>query len=273
MIAMALAGEPRVLIADEPTTALDVTIQAQILDLIDRLQQETGMATLFITHDLGVLARIAREVAIMYAGRIVERGPAADVLRSPWHPYTEGLLASLPSRAGGPAGRLRSIPGTVPDLGDLPPGLRLRAALPPPGRHLRPAGAPGGGEDPRAHGALLGGPVMATPAPAFADTLLAAEGAGRGTSASAAGETTGGSGRSTGWTSGSAGARRWGWWASRAAARPPWGACCWGSTPPTGAASTSTGGRSSPATGAQTRGSTGASRRSSRTPTRRSTRA
>ncbi len=130
LIAMALAAGPRVLIADEPTTALDVTIQAQILDLIGRLQQETGMATLFITHDLGVLARIAREVAIMYAGRIVERGTAADVLRDPWHPYTEGLLASLPSRAAGASGRLRSIPGTVPDLGDLPPGCAFEPRCP-----------------------------------------------------------------------------------------------------------------------------------------------
>ncbi len=130
LIAMALAAGPQVLIADEPTTALDVTIQAQILDLIGRLQQETGMATLFITHDLGVLARIAREVAIMYAGRIVERGTAADVLRDPWHPYTEGLLASLPSRAAGAAGRLRSIPGTVPDLGDLPPGCAFEPRCP-----------------------------------------------------------------------------------------------------------------------------------------------
>jgi oligopeptide/dipeptide ABC transporter ATP-binding protein len=130
LIAMALAGEPRVLIADEPTTALDVTIQAQILDLLDRLRRETGMATLFITHDLGVLARIAYEVAIMYAGRIVERGLAEDVLRRPWHPYTEGLLASLPSRAAKVSGRLRSIPGGVPDLGDLPPGCAFEPRCP-----------------------------------------------------------------------------------------------------------------------------------------------
>ncbi len=122
LIAMALAGRPKVLIADEPTTALDVTIQAQILDLIDRLREELGMGTLLITHDLGVIAEVAHRVAVMYAGRIVETGPVGTILGQPWHPYTEGLLQSLPSRRGKPGTRLPVIPGTVPDLSALPPG-------------------------------------------------------------------------------------------------------------------------------------------------------
>jgi oligopeptide/dipeptide ABC transporter ATP-binding protein len=123
MIAMALAGSPAVLIADEPTTALDVTIQAQILELVDGLRRELGMATLFITHDLGVIARTAQRAAVMYAGRIVETAPCRDLFGTPWHPYTSGLLDSLPSRNRGDGrGRLASIPGSVPDLADLPTG-------------------------------------------------------------------------------------------------------------------------------------------------------
>jgi len=116
MIAMALVCRPALLIADEPTTALDVTIQAQILDLLRRLQQEMGMAVLLITHDLGVVAEMCDEVFVMYAGRIVERAPAADVFRTPRHPYTAGLLAASPRRA--PRGtRLATIPGMVPAPG------------------------------------------------------------------------------------------------------------------------------------------------------------
>ena len=115
MIAMALSCEPRLLIADEPTTALDVTIQAQILELIDELKREFGMGLLLITHDLGIVAERAHRTAIMYAGKIVESGPTDQVLRNPRHPYTEGLLSSLPQRAK-PGQPLATIPGQVPNL-------------------------------------------------------------------------------------------------------------------------------------------------------------
>jgi oligopeptide/dipeptide ABC transporter ATP-binding protein len=119
MIAMALAGRPKVLIADEPTTALDVTVQKQILELLDRLRREMGLGLLFITHDLGVVARIADRVAVMYAGRIIEQGPTRQVLEAPLHPYTQGLLAASPKLR---RGKLVPIPGTVPQLTALPPG-------------------------------------------------------------------------------------------------------------------------------------------------------
>jgi oligopeptide/dipeptide ABC transporter ATP-binding protein len=121
VIAMALVCRPELLIADEPTTALDVTIQAQILALIRSLQQEIGCAVLLITHDLGVVAQVADDVAVMYLGRIVEQGSVRQILRDPRHPYTRGLLRSLPSLNVG-ARRLASIPGTVPSLGAIPPG-------------------------------------------------------------------------------------------------------------------------------------------------------
>jgi peptide/nickel transport system ATP-binding protein len=114
MIAMALACEPRLLIADEPTTALDVTIQAQILDLMRGLQRETGTAIILITHDLGVVAEVADDVIVMYAGRIVERAPVAALFAEPQHPYTVGLLGSIP-RLDGQASRLASIEGQVPN--------------------------------------------------------------------------------------------------------------------------------------------------------------
>ena len=126
MIAMALSCRPALLIADEPTTALDVTIQAQILDLLDALQRRLGMALLLVTHDLGVVAERAGSVAIMYAGRIVEQGPAADVFRDPLHPYTRGLLRSLPRIGAERRRRLEAIPGSVPELTDLLPGCRFR---------------------------------------------------------------------------------------------------------------------------------------------------
>ncbi len=115
MIAMALSCRPRLLIADEPTTALDVTIQAQILSLIERLQGELGMAVMMITHDLGVIAETADEVAVMYLGRIVEQGPTGAIFHDARHPYTQGLLASVPRIGKGNVARLESIPGSVPD--------------------------------------------------------------------------------------------------------------------------------------------------------------
>jgi len=120
MIALAIACSPRLLIADEPTTALDVTIQAQILRLIRELQDEIGMGVLLITHDLAVVARNADRVAVMYAGRKVEEGRVADVLRTPLHPYTAGLLAATPDERSN--GRLAEIPGLVPGLAEMPPG-------------------------------------------------------------------------------------------------------------------------------------------------------
>ena len=121
MIAMALALEPALLIADEPTTALDVTIQAQILSLIREMREQQEMAILLITHDLGVVSEVADRVAIMYLGRIVEIAGTADLFADPIHPYTEGLLRSLPGKRTGER-RLPSIPGTVPDLDAIPPG-------------------------------------------------------------------------------------------------------------------------------------------------------
>jgi oligopeptide/dipeptide ABC transporter ATP-binding protein len=126
MIAMALACRPQLLIADEPTTALDVTIQAQILDLLGALQRRLGMALLLVTHDLGVVSERADTVAIMYAGRIVERGAVADVFRHPLHPYTRGLLQSIPKIGSQRQRRLDAIPGSVPDLLHLPSGCRFR---------------------------------------------------------------------------------------------------------------------------------------------------
>jgi peptide/nickel transport system ATP-binding protein len=122
MVAMALCCQPRLLIADEPTTALDVTIQAQILGLIRRLQQELSMAVLMITHDLGVIARMADEVAVMYLGRIVEKAPVAALFDEPQHPYTQGLMASIPRVVRGSRQRLYSIPGSVPDPFSVPAG-------------------------------------------------------------------------------------------------------------------------------------------------------
>ncbi|ARQ08725.1 oligopeptide ABC transporter ATP-binding protein [Rhizobium etli] len=130
-IAMALACDPTLLIADEPTTALDVTIEAQILALLQRLQRERGMAMLFVTHNLGVVAEIAHRVAVMYAGRIVETGPVAKVFRDPRHPYTIGLLASMPklgdaSRMKQAGERLAAIPGVVPSLMNMPAGCAFQ---------------------------------------------------------------------------------------------------------------------------------------------------
>jgi oligopeptide/dipeptide ABC transporter ATP-binding protein len=124
MIAMALSCSPRLLIADEPTTALDVTIQAEILDLLRRLQAEMHMAVLFVTHDFGVVADLCDTVAVMYAGQIVERSAIAPLFARPAHPYTEALLAAMPQRAA-PRQELMAIPGTVPRLGEMPDGCRF----------------------------------------------------------------------------------------------------------------------------------------------------
>ncbi len=129
MIAIALACRPAVLIADEPTTALDVTIQAQILELLRRLQQELGMAVILITHDLGVVAETADHVAVMYAGRVVEYCDVRATFRRPLHPYTAGLQASLP-KLGARQDRLRVIPGTVPNPAHFPVGCRFHPRCP-----------------------------------------------------------------------------------------------------------------------------------------------
>jgi oligopeptide/dipeptide ABC transporter ATP-binding protein len=136
MIAMALACRPSVLIADEPTTALDVTIQAEILDLLRRLKEEHRLSLILITHNLGIIAETADRIAVMYAGRIVEQAATADLFRSPRHPYTEGLLKSVP-RLGGPTGpaggrkpRLPAIEGSVPDLAALPAGCAFHPRCP-----------------------------------------------------------------------------------------------------------------------------------------------
>ncbi len=124
MIAMALACEPELLIADEPTTALDVTIQAQILDLMRRLQRETNTAIILITHDLGVVAEMCDRVAVMYAGEIIEQTDTRTLFRKPLHPYTQGLIGSVPI-LGQPKDELAVIPGMVPNLINLPPGCRF----------------------------------------------------------------------------------------------------------------------------------------------------
>lgn len=127
MIAMSMSCKPDILIADEPTTALDVTIQAQILDLIRRLQKETGSGVILITHDLGVVAEMCTHVAIMYAGKIVEQGSVEDIFYRPRHPYTQGLLDSVPHfESGKKLDRLKTIPGMVPNLGKLPTGCRFQ---------------------------------------------------------------------------------------------------------------------------------------------------
>ena len=158
MIAMALACRPKVLIADEPTTALDVTVQAQILDLLRDLQRRLGMAILLITHDLGVVASMAKRVNVMYAGRIVESGPVTELFERPRHPYTVGLLESLPKlKAAGE--ELRPIDGNVPDSLSLPSGCRFHPRCPlrfePCDKQQPPFTWVVGtdGEDPRAHGA------------------------------------------------------------------------------------------------------------------------
>src|ERR1041385_2018241 len=129
MIAMALASEPKLLVADEPTTALDVTIQAQILDLLRDVKQRLGMAILLITHTLGIVGDLADRVAVMYAGQIVEIAPAGELLKRPLHPYTQALIRSVPG-LGGRSERLIAIPGHVPQLGAFPAGCRFHPRCP-----------------------------------------------------------------------------------------------------------------------------------------------
>ncbi len=126
MIAIALACKPEILIADEPTTALDVTIQAQILDLIKELQRESGMAVIFITHDLGVISELCDNVVVMYAGRVAEKAPVARLFKSPMHPYTSGLLDSIPKFEYKRKTRLKSIEGMVPSISDYENGCRFK---------------------------------------------------------------------------------------------------------------------------------------------------
>ncbi|GIP13458.1 MAG: ABC transporter ATP-binding protein [Paenibacillus macerans] len=130
VIAIALACNPELLIADEPTTALDVTVQAQILDLLRKLQAELGMSILLITHDMGVAAEMADRVAVMYAGAIVEEGPVEEIFAHPSHPYTVGLLQSIPGFEGERGGELYTIQGTIPPIGQLPSGCRFHPRCP-----------------------------------------------------------------------------------------------------------------------------------------------
>jgi len=129
MIAMALASQPKLLVADEPTTALDVTIQAQIIELLRDLRRQLGMAVLLITHNLGIVGDLADDVAVMYAGQIVENGPVREVLQRPLHPYTKALIQSVPELAS-EVNRLTAIPGSVPLPGDFPDGCRFHPRCP-----------------------------------------------------------------------------------------------------------------------------------------------
>ncbi len=130
MIAMALACQPKLIIADEPTTALDVTVQAQILSLLKNLTKEANSSLILITHDLGVVARYADNVAVMYGGRVIETASARELYKNPQHPYTEGLMASIPKLDGDPGSRLYTIEGQPPDLSNLPPGCSFNPRCP-----------------------------------------------------------------------------------------------------------------------------------------------
>jgi peptide/nickel transport system ATP-binding protein len=149
VIALAIAANPRVIIADEPTTALDVSIQAQIIALLKRLCRDHGTAIMLVTHDMGVIAETAQRVAVMYAGRIVEIGPVREIVASPRHPYTRGLMDSIP-RIGGHRDRLRQVDGTMPRLNEIPPGCPFNPRCPEAFdrcRSKRPALLPAAGPD------------------------------------------------------------------------------------------------------------------------------
>ncbi len=179
MIAMALSTNPELLIADEPTTALDVTIQAQILELMKALREQNKMAIMLITHDLGVVAEMADEVVVMYAGKVVERADVDTIFAEPHHPYTQGLLASIP-RLGEKRARLEVIQGVVPNPLNLPKGCLFKRRCPyampicdtpPPLRDVSAAGAPVGSRPPRV-------PVLADPGRRRAGDRAGAHGRG-----------------------------------------------------------------------------------------------
>ena len=157
MIAIALSCEPKILLADEPTTAVDVTIQAQLLELINRLTKERGTAVVVITHNLGVVARYADNVNVMYAGRIVESSTAVNVYGKPRHPYTLGLLGSVPRLDESMRERLIPIEGMPPDLAHMPGGCSFRAAVPVHGGRLCGDGPGAGGDGGGSHGSMSGG--------------------------------------------------------------------------------------------------------------------
>ncbi len=169
MIAIAIACHPPLVIADEPTTALDVTVQAQILDLLREMKQQLNLSLLLITHDLGVIAETADRVAVMYAGRIVEQGPVRAIFRDPLHPYTKGLLASIPGQASAGT-RLRAIEGVVPGLASLPPGCAFAPRCPArmPVCEMTP-GLTSVGSDRVVRCHLHGTAIEESPAPALAD--------------------------------------------------------------------------------------------------------
>jgi peptide/nickel transport system ATP-binding protein len=168
MIAIALAGRPELLVADEPTTALDVTIQAQILDLLGALRRETGMALVLISHDLGVVSESCERVAVMYAGRVVEQAPVARLFAGPAHPYTRGLLGALPPMDG-PRRRLSAIPGGVPEPWALPPGCAFAPRCP----HRVAACDAGIPPDAALGGGQSAACIRATVAPLLAESLPA----------------------------------------------------------------------------------------------------
>ena len=133
---MALTRDPKLVICDEPTTALDVTVQKQVIKLLNRLQEELGFAMVFVSHDLALVAEVANSITVMYAGQVVEQGPVRDIMTEPVHEYTRGLLGSVLSIESG-SGRLHQVPGSVPSPKDFPEGRPLRAALQPPRRPFR----------------------------------------------------------------------------------------------------------------------------------------
>jgi oligopeptide/dipeptide ABC transporter ATP-binding protein len=188
MIAMGLSCKPKMLIADEPTTALDVTVQAQILDLIRSVQAELGMALMLITHDLGVVAEMVDEVAVMYAGRIVESGSVNDVFLSPKHPYTQGLLDSMPSRSKR-GERLRVIKGSVPNPFNMPPGCNFAPRCP---RRFAPCGTydPHLGDPDEDNGSRVACWLWMDPPAADAQTSAASSPGGSGQPAAEAGPVT-----------------------------------------------------------------------------------